>query len=277
MLNNFPRRLSALAVGLALSGLASANVHAEKSPALDRISLWVGGYYSNNDTDLSVRGRGDYAGVGGKVNFEDDLGLDKHSTNPRVRADFLLGDSQGFSFDFYQINRDNTRSVNQYVPLVDADVGAKVKGKVKYNFGSGAYKWWFGHESDVFGVGLGAAYYKVDLRLRADAYAGGESVSGSEGYSDHEWAPMLTLGWRHAFNDQWRMYFDASGVKKNGGDLDGHIWNASLGVEWFPWTNVGFALEYAASHVNLNKDYDNTKARLAIHSDGPAFYLRARF
>ncbi len=100
MLNNFPRRLSALAVGLALSGLASANVHAEKSPALDRISLWVGGYYSNNDTDLSVRGRGDYAGVGGKVNFEDDLGLDKHSTNPRVRADFLLGDSQGFRSTF---------------------------------------------------------------------------------------------------------------------------------------------------------------------------------
>jgi hypothetical protein len=148
---------------------------------------------------------------------------------------------------------------------------------VKYDFGSAAYKWWFGHEADVFGVGLGAAYYKVDFSARGTANAGDESTATSASYDDHEWAPMLTLGWRHAFDDQWRMYIDASGVKKNGGDLNGHIWNASLGVEWFPWQNVGFALEYSASRLSLNKNLDEGKARLNLDSDGPAFYLRARF
>jgi len=44
----------------------------------------------------------------------------------------------------------------------------------------------------------------------------------------------LQLGWRHAFNDQWRMYANAAGVKKNGGRLHGHIYNVDLGVAWYP-------------------------------------------
>jgi hypothetical protein len=271
-----PRFLSLLAAGAAL-GLAGTAASAQQSPALDRVSLWLGGYYSNNDTDLSAHGRGPYAGIDGKLNFEDDLGLKKHSLDPRVRADFLLGDSQGFSFDYYQIHRDRSASYERPIPALGTDVGAHIRGRVNYDFGSASYKWWFGQASDVFGVGLGAAYYKVDFSVRGTAHAGDQSASASASYDDSAWAPMLTLGWRHAFDEQWRMYADVSGVKKNGGDLNGHIWNASLGVEWFPWRNVGLALEYSASRLHLNKDYHDATAKLDLKSDGPALYLRARF
>jgi len=88
---------------------------------------------------------------------------------------------------------------------------------------------------------------------------------------------MLTLGWRHAFDAHWRMYANAAGVKKNGGPLSGHIWNAALGLEWFPWQKLGFALEYSASRLRLEKDYPQGTAKLDLQSDGPALYLRARF
>ena len=263
-------------VAMAL-GLASTGVAAQQSPALDRVSLWLGGYYSNNDTDLSVHGRNAYSGIDGKLNFEDDLGLKKHSVDPRVRADFLLGDSQGFSFDYYQIHRNRSGDYDRPIPALGTDVGAHIKGTVDYDFGSASYKWWFGHESDVFGVGLGAAYYKVDFGVLGTAHAGDQAGSASASYDESAWAPMLTLGWRHAFGDQWRMYADVSGVKKNGGDLNGHIWNAALGVEWFPWRNVGLALEYSASRLHLNKAYRDATAKLDLKSDGPALYLRARF
>ena len=88
---------------------------------------------------------------------------------------------------------------------------------------------------------------------------------------------MLTLGWRHAFNDQWRMYADASGVKKNGGSLDGHIWNAALGVEYFPWQNVGIGAEYGLTRIKLNQSKRNYDASLDMRLDGPSLFLRLRF
>lgn len=273
---HFPRTVSVFALAIA-AAIASSAAAAQQSPALDRVSVWLGGYYSSNDTTVTAQGTGDYAGIEGKLNFEDDLGLKQHSVDPRARLDFLIGDSQGFSFDYYQIHRDLDASYEQPIPQLGTAVGASLHSDVDYDFGSASYKWWFGHASDVFGVGLGAAYYKVDFRVDGNAHAGDEGTTFSDNYDESAWAPMLTLGWRHAFDEHWRMYADVAGIKKNGGDLSGDIWNGALGVEWFPWQNVGFALEYSASRLHLDKEFDDASAKLDLNSDGPAFYLRARF
>ncbi|HEY3519934.1 MAG TPA: hypothetical protein VGK80_02705 [Rhodanobacteraceae bacterium] len=272
----FRRALAMIAVAAAVVA-ASFTVSAQQSPALDRVSVWLGGYYSSNKTTVSGQGTGTYAGIQGTLDFENDLGLKDHSADPRARLDFLIGDSQGFSFDYYQIHRNVSGDYAAAIPELGTDVGAHIDSNIDYDFGSASYKWWFGHASDVFGIGLGAAYYNVDFRVNGTAQAGDDSTDFSDSYDESAWAPMLTLGWRHAFDEHWRMYIDASGVKKNGGDLSGHIWNAALGVEWFPWQNVGFALEYAASRLHLDKNFDEGNAKLDLNSDGPAFYLRARF
>lgn len=272
----FRHTVPILAMAAAM-GMASTTASAQHSPALDRVSVWLGGYYSNNDTTLEARGNGDAAGIAGKLNFEDDLGFRKRSADPRARLDFLIGDSQGFSFDYFRIHRDRNARYSQPIPALGTDVDAHINSSVDYDFGSASYKWWFGHGSNVLGFGLGAAYYKVNIQARGGAEAGDEAASVSGGYNESAWAPMLTLGWRHAFNDQWRMYADVAGVKKNGGSLNGHIWNASLGVEWFPWQNAGFGLEYSASRLHVNKKYDDATAKLDLNSDGPSLYLRVRF
>jgi len=118
-------------------------------------------------------------------------------------------------------------------PALGTDVGAHIRGDFNYDFGSASYKWWFGHANVVFGAGLGAAYYKVRLAARGSVHAGEAGDSLSDSYHESAWAPMLTFGWRHAFNDQWRMYANVAGVKKNGGNPSGHIWNAALGSHGF--------------------------------------------
>lgn len=265
-----------LAIAVAFTGTCFA-ASAEPSPALDRVSLWLGGYYARNDTTLSVQGSGTYAGVAGKLDFEHDLGFEKHSLDPRVRLDFLLGDSQGFSFDYYPIHRDRSASYAQAIPELGTDAGAHIQSTLDFDFGSASYKWWLGHGSDVFGVGLGAAYYSVDWRANGAAHVGDQAASASASYDESAWAPMLTLGWRHAFDENWRMYANVAGVKKNGGKISGHILNAALGVEWFPWRNLGFALEYSAARLHLVRSFDQGAAKLDLESDGPALYLRARF
>lgn len=272
------RRSGQWMAAFALVAVAASPVaHAGRSPALDRVSVWLGGYYAANDTSLDVRGAGAYAGVEGNLDFEDDLGLREHGMDPRLRLDFLLGDSQGFSFDYYRIHRSRDASYDEPIPALGTDAGASIHAAFDHEFGSASYKWWFGHGDDVFGVGLGAAYYSVDFRANGNGHAGNERASEIDSYSESAWAPMLTLGWHHAFNEDWRLYADVSGVKKNGGPLSGHVWNAALGVEWFPWRHLGFALEYATSRLHLEKRYDEGTAKLDLNSDGPALYLRARF
>jgi hypothetical protein len=266
------------AFALASLAFASTAALAQQSPALDRVSVWLGGYYANTDTTLGASDRSGQ--LNGHVNLENDLGFKDHQTAARARVDFLIGDSQGFSFDYYGLNRSRTKTLGRSISYGgnDYSAAATVRGKLDFDFGSAAYRWWFGHENDVFGVGVGGAYYRVHAGISGEASVNGESVGqASTSSNDSAWAPMLQLGWRHAFNEQWRMYFDASGVKKNGGPLNGHIYNAALGVEWFPWQNLGFGAEYGYTKIRLNQRRQNYNADLDMKLNGPSLFVRFRF
>ncbi|WP_052698059.1 outer membrane protein [Luteibacter yeojuensis] len=272
-------------VGLAIASLAvfGAAAHAQdsekksQSPALDNVSVWVGGYYTSNDTTLG--GQTQFFNSNGKVNFEDDLDFKKHKTVPRVRLDFLIGEHQGFAFDWYEVDRSHSRTFNESTTVMGQPITASAfaKADLKFSFGSAAYKWWFGTGDDVFGVGLGAAYYKVKGSIEGSVTALGQTQSTSTSTDIDAWAPNLQLGWRHAFNDQWRMYVNASGVKKNGGQLYGHIFDTAIGLEWFPWQNVGFGAEYAYTRIKLHQDKSRYDLDLDMKLNGPAAYVRFRF
>ncbi|RUL67226.1 autotransporter outer membrane beta-barrel domain-containing protein [Dyella dinghuensis] len=270
-------------VGLALT---SGSVFAQStdssssdtfSPALDRFSLSLGGYYADTSTTIGA-GLNQYD-VHGNLNLQHDLGFPQHEVVPRLRADFLLGDSQGFSFDYYRVEQSRTGSANAAFNFNGNayDANASITGRLNFDFGSAAYKWWFGHSSDVFGVGLGAGYYHIFAGIKGQASLNGnfEGEAGASA-SENAWAPELELGWRHAFTDNIRMYFNAQGLKKNG-DLGGHIYDGALGVEWFPWKNVGFGAEYDYTRISVHDRKEYYHDDVALDLDGPSVYLRFRF
>lgn len=282
--SRLPSRRIALLALLPLSAWSAGALARgdDPSPALDRVALRLGGYYANVDTDIGAGDRGGLAS--GTFNLEHDLGFRDHETVPRARADFLIGEHQGLALDYYSIDRSRTASLARDLSYdgVDYAASARVRAKLDFDFGSVAWRWWFGHGNDAFGVGLGGAWYQIDTRL-----SGQGSITGVPGgpmaaqvdtaSKDSAWAPMLQLGWRHAFNPQWRMYLDASGVKKNGGRLSGHIYNAALGVEWMPWQHVGFGAEYNLSRITLDWRRSDYAARLDMKLDGPSMYVKFRF
>ena len=273
MSRRFARAL-AIPIFAALGGLATAlPAYADTSLALDPVSVWLGAYYPDTKVDLSVRDRAANLDSG-KLNF--DAG---NATLPRARVDVLLFGTQGLSFDYYRFERDRTQTLSDPFSIGGnvIDPGASIRGKFTLDIGNASYRWWFGGDSDVFGVGVGAAYYKVKAGVSAQADVNGTGYSAAYGYSDDAVAPLVTLGFRHAFSDALRVYLDASGVKKNGGNLSGHIYNAALGVEWFPWHNIGIGAEYAATRVSLDARRSNLDADLDLKLHGPAAYLRMRF
>jgi hypothetical protein len=272
------RRFLFVALALVSGGALADSTDDTMSPALDRFSIWLGGYYADTSTTL---GAGlNNVNLHGNLNLQHDLGFPSHQVVPRVRFDFLLGNSQGFSFDYYQIDQSRTKTVGTAFSFDgnNYDASASATGRINFDFGSASYKWWFGHESDVFGVGLGAAYYRVHAGISGEATLNSGAIGQTSAYTTEDaWAPELQLGWRHAFTNNLRMYFNASGVKKNGSDLGGHIYDGALGVEWFPWQNIGVGAEYDYTRIRLNQDHRYYNDDVAMDLNGPSLFLRLRF
>lgn len=245
---------------------------------LDRVSFWLGGFQARSDTTISAKARyGDYSAAG-RFNLEDDLGMDQRSPVSHARLDFLVGDSQGFRLEYFGYHRSNSRTLAREIEF-DGEVyraEAGIRGEFDYDFASADYRWWFGQGATAYGLGLGVAAYRVQTLLAAEASFQDDSVEASTRSSDHAFAPLLALGWRHGFNQHLRVYADLSGVAKGGGDLSGHIVDAAVGIEWFPFRRLGLAVEYGATRIRLDRERGLVDARLDLELRGPSLFLRLR-
>jgi hypothetical protein len=242
---------------------------ADPSPALDRASLSVGAF--NTEPHVSYEGDTNYGHI--------DTGTYKgsHVTLPRVKAQLLIGDTQGFDFDYYRYDKDYNPSLagSTNVNGLPLSGNGQLNAKLKLDLANLAYKWWLGSGNDVFGVGVGAAYYSARISGTANGVLNG--VSGSSAYdeSEHAYAPLLELGWRHAVSENVRVYADASGIRKSGGIITGHIYGGAIGVEWYPTKMIGVVAEYTANKIKLNRERDGSD--LNVRLNGPAAYVKFRF
>ena len=268
-LRHHPARHAIYAATVLALTTASALALAEPSPALDRASLSVGAFYTKPKIDY--QGDTNYGRI--------DTGSYKldNVTLPRVKGSLLLGDSQGLDFDYYRYDKDYNPSLSgatniNGLPLTGT---GKLNAKLKLDLANLAYKWWIGSGTSVFGVGVGAAYYSASLKGTANGVLNGVSGNASYEEKEHAYAPLLELGWRQQVSDNVRIYADASGIKKNGGSIEGHIYGGALGVEWFPTPAVGVVAEYTAHKISLNRNRDNSDLNVRLH--GPAAYVKVRF
>jgi hypothetical protein len=263
---------SALATMCAASvGAVSAPAWADPPAALDRASISVGGFYVDPTFSLGVNtpyGRTDTG------NIDRD-----HTTLGRVRAEVLLFDHQGLSFDYYRYDNDFSAAIARTATVGGATVtgDASATANLKVDLAKLAYKWWIGSGSSVFGIGVGAAYYRANVNYAATGSLNGVPGSASGSSEADAVAPLLELGWRMALSDNVRLYAEASGIKKNGGNLNGHIYNGAVGVEWFPFKNIGIQADYGISKILLRRDIASADADLSIRLVGPSVYLKARF
>lgn len=269
---------TAVKAAMLMTAMAAGAAHADPSPALDRMSISAGGFYAEPKIHVGADTR--Y----GRVDTPDEKIDDE--TLPRVKAELLIGDSHGISVDYFRYDKSYNPSITgdttyQGQPVTGT---AAIDGKLQFDLAQVAYKWWLGKGADVFGVGVGAAYLHAKVSGSATGQltglAGGNidvSSGASQSASESGYAPLLELGWKHSFNENVRMFADASGVKKNGGSLEGHVYGGSVGVEWFPVKNVGVVLDYGIQKIKLERNNAERNADLNLRLTGPSAFVKVRF
>lgn len=249
------------------------------SPALDRISLSVGAFSAKPEVGMAVGNH--------RLHYDTGMQETDRKTMPRISGEFLLGRNHGISMDVYRVSQgyDNQFAyANASGPYSFSAMGG-LNMDFSLDVARLGYRYWFGSGNTVFGVGAGLGYYRV--KLNTTAYGAANAGLGSLGFynwgdtfvrtdSDDAIAPMLEVGVRHAFSPDLRVFFDGSGIRKGGGGVHGSIYNAALGIEWFPVRNVGVSLAYAVTDVDLKRD-DSGLQRLRVKFQGPVLGLKARF
>ena len=196
----------------------------------------------------------------------------------------LIGDSHGLSLDYWRFDEDYTATPSGSTVYEGRPVSGSIRAdaELRIEMARLAYKFWMGKERNAFGIGLGAAYLRAkvsgsaDVRLSASAPSETYTWSGSGSGSDSVWAPTVELAWRHALNDRVRLYAEAGGVKRNGGRVEGHVYNAAAGIEWVAAKNVGLVLDYGIQKIDLHRNGERT-ADLDLKLTGPSAYLKVRF
>lgn len=235
--------LAGLIASCAVLTLAFAAESTPKSEALDNFSISLGDYLVNPNANLTINTPYGSANTGDVSSHQVQI--------PRLKADFLLGHSQGFAFDYYGFYRQYSDSVSRTYSTGPNDLyfSANASANVGLDLANASYKWWFGSGSDVVGAGVGAAYYRIRFGVDGNAATNinNASSSGNASYSADAIAPLIQLGWRHAFSPNTRMYADISGIEKRGGELRGNIYNTSFGAEWYFAKNVGIGAEYSST------------------------------
>jgi hypothetical protein len=269
---NFPCRGARIVARIAtLAGLIVAfPASAEMSPALDRVSITVGAFIANPKFNAAVD-----TPFGNLQSGDIELG---EKIMPRVKGEIILFDSQGLSFDVYQYKQDYGGATDHTANVVGTLVSTATNANfgLKLDFAKLAYKWWFGSGDTVVGVGAGAAYYKISMLANASLSIGNGTAGIGGEYSDDTVAPLVEVGLRHAISPDLRLFVDASGVRKSDGPLKGEIYNAAIGVEWFPVKNVGLVLAYGASEINLRRD-EPVAESFNVKFQGPSAFVKFRF
>jgi len=260
----------AMMLGVLGMATAAATARAAPSPTLDRVSISVGAFSA--DPRINIGADTQF----GRIDAPESK--PSHTTIPRIKADVLIGDRHGLAFDYYRYDKSYTPSLTGETIINGQPVTgtATANADLKLDLAKLAYKWWLGSDNDTFGIGLGAAYYHANLNGTATGVVNGETATARDSISEHAFAPLLEVGWRHAFTPDLRMYVEASGIKKNGGRINGHIYGGNVGVEWFPFKNIGFVADYGISKIKLHRDSERD-ADLNIRLTGPSAYVKVRF
>ena len=266
----------AVALFLAVSGFC-AQAQAVEVEALDTWSVGVGGFALNFDADLRVDGS---STDGGEVNLSRDLGLDKDSGIGFFSVGWRPFERHQFDFSYYGDDISGSRTIDREITIDEEtfEIGAMVNTKLGYDTYDLTYTWWM-HSvpNQAFGITLGAINYSFDLDVRAEATSGEGSIEGRASTSADLPAPKIGISYRRAFGQGWRFSGDVSVFTAEIGNVDADVLDTNVGLEYFPWENVGARLQYSVSRIRAEAEKNDFDGTADLNFSGLQLQLVGRF
>lgn len=257
---------------------------ADEHPMLDYVAVNAGIF--SNDLSATMRVDGGLKGSGTSLDFSRDLGQGGTKSLPFISATWRPWERHEFELTYFHEDSDHSRTLNRSLVFNNQTiaVGSSLGSKFKLDAGAITYRYWLWiGDRGAFGLSGGLQTYSFGLRLKGSISAsganGGATATRTVGASASTDLPDPSIGvsYRYQLEDWARFVADAGAFKANIGDIDAKLYNARLGVEFYPWPNFGIVTQYAYNKINADIDKSSFSGHTSFKFNGFQLLLKVRF
>ena len=240
----------------------------------DAFTVDLGVMISSNSFDISANSSD--SDLGGKeIDFDTALGVDSSDAffDGQVRWKFGHEGKWSLWGQYFSNKATGSATLQEDVTWLDTTFreGSFVQAGTEMAvtrlfFGRSLYK----NAQNDFGVGIGIH------NLALDAYIEGEvdTNDGSTGLQklsvgESQILPNIGTWYNYSPARRWLLHGRVDWISANVGDYDGHLWNATAGVNFQAWRHVGFDLSWQYFNLDVNVDTDNWNGSVSTTYSGP--------
>ncbi len=221
--------------------------------------LTVGGLVTDFDTSLRINSRDNT--IDNEIDLEDDLGFSSSVRSAWIRGYWHMASRHRLSLLYTRIGRSTGNTLQR-----DIDVGGNII-KAGAFFGSSAkthvfdieYEYTFYKRPDIeLGITGGLYWMNSLIELTASGEVIIEGETQPEFRSDYQAfqrliapLPLIGLMGRYEINDSWRIRAQARIFDVTISDIDGYIFSANLGAEYYFTRHFGLGASVATFNLSV--------------------------
>ena len=257
---------SLLAVALFLPGISNA----EETGELDKFKIDLGSFFITDiSTVVSLAATSGPVGVGARIDFEDQLGLENREAVPRIDGYYRFNKHHRVDFSYWKIDREATRTVAEEISIGDITIPANAT--VQTHFDSDTFKLAYGYSpynvpKVELGLIVGLHVTSIDLAVT--------DVSGAAGSEQADApVPLPVVGFylRYHIGSKWRFIANNQWFALSYGDYDGSLTDLRVAIEHHTFKNAGFGFGF--NRIAFDLEVDSGDLRGMANSTNTGFQL----
>ncbi|NOR72841.1 MAG: hypothetical protein GQ467_03110 [Mariprofundaceae bacterium] len=277
-------------VSLLLALAAASVAHAEEGEegmigfGQERFQLNLGYYRSNFDTELSAGTKRGPGILPGRIDLENDLGLDSSLGVGRINGHWRFSDRHRLYFGYYKLHREKVRSLrNDIGPIIIPALGindtilassnvSSTSSFEVFHLGYG-YSFYKSESLELAAkLGLGLGQLKIDVSGTLNTLNNGTLISAAAGASVLVPLPTVgvTLDW--AASERWVLKGNAGYFQVRTSGWNAGVADAGVAAEYRLFRNFGIGAGYSLLWIRGDIDRPNYFGELGWKTGGLQLY-----
>lgn len=242
------------------------------NPALtDTWYFGLGATFMSSNTQLELKST---AGAGAVVDFEDVFGLAETSWAPQGMARWRFSERWRLEFEYFSLNRKNTRTLAQDVTWGDTTIPAGTSATAKFDASvlrlSCGYSFFKTQDKEI-GVALG--FHVSQFEAEVSTSGGGSAGEGKILAP----LPVLSVYGQVALTDEWSVSTRLDALRLQYDPFYGSILSVGVDALYQPWRHLGFGLGWRTLQVSGGLSGQDWDGEIATTYTGPVAFVTSSF
>lgn len=271
--------LALLGLVAATNSFADTSIEADSQTELSPFSVRIGAYFLDSSTSARVDGLA--GNFGTRLDFEDDLNLEKRKDTLVASARWRFLDRHFLEIEYFNLGRSGSKRIDEEIEFGDSvfPIGADVSSSFTTEVTRLGYAYRLVRRPQ-WGVAFSAGLHVTRLRASLDSLVFDNAnvpVVTREIASVTAPLPVFGLSAARRFGDKWTLTGKSQWFFLSVDDADGTISHAAVYLEHNTFENVGFGFGYDWFDVDLRTTDQLWRGAADIRFDGPLLFIQASF